>query len=799
MSAPPLSATLAVGSVNQQRSIARTRDQDCRAASAAFPMTQAQRAIMDHSVSMRRLPTLSATTVATFTPLKMRSWSRATWWTHAVRRYVPRTVAASWRVALVLVVSIATMCAPLPQFADRAFGAAGSRPQMAQSSVATNVGHLCGNIATGRTLSPAVAKVYVIDCSVTIPTKVIVTLAPDVIIKVRSGTLTVNGTLRSTATSLAPAILTSYLDDSAGGDTNGGPGTPLPRSWNLSIAGRGQLALDHTDLRYGTIATTGNASAYVATVTNSTLRKAAVTVTRPGTVKLQSNVLVGSQVDVAGVAAPVVRSNRFVGTASPLNVIGVGDLAGVGANSASGSPIQRVFTVSSSTVASSWTVDPATSAVYVLEAVTVASGAVMTVSPGAIVKFVVGPDEVDVQGSLQVSGSASAPVILTSWLDDTAGGDSNNDGTRSVPTGSEYIWIVEPGAVVSVDHVDARYGDVGAGFASTPPDGRSLAVTVTNSTWRDGRIQVQNVGSGMFRLVSNTLTRSGATASGGQAIIQSNVLVGSQVDVAGVAAPVVRSNRFVGTASPLNVIGVGDLAGVGANSASGSPIQRVFTVSSSTVASSWTVDPATSAIYQLQNLTIADGGTLTASAGAIVKGADTGLTIDVENGGVLNASNTTFTSAADDSAGGDTNDDGNDSAPGSWSGIRAEFGSTITIDGGALTHALIGIDANPGQEVDLLTPFASVQATNMHFSANDFDIRNGYKDWEHVGKAVDATGSSVDPALVSSHEHLCIPTVETDPPLPVIPIKIWDVKFGLLSFGDEKCPPVDYVEEKAHP
>ncbi len=74
---------------------------------------------------------------------------------------------------------------------------------------------------------------------------------------------------------------------------------------------------------------------------------------------------------------------------------------------------------------------------------------------------------------------------------------------------------------------------------------------------------------------------------------------------------------------------------------------------------------------------------MTVSLGAIIKGGN----VDVMNGGTLQATDTTFTSQGDDSAGGDTNGDGSASDPNSWDGITAELGSTVTISSSTIGRA----------------------------------------------------------------------------------------------------------------
>jgi len=90
---------------------------------------------------------------------------------------------------------------------------------------------------------------------------------------------------------------------------------------------------------------------------------------------------------------------------------------------------------------------------------TIAANGQLTIEPGATVKFV-GGSRFGLQSGATVRalGTAGSPVVLTSFLDDSVGGDSNLDGAESRPVPGAWRLVLQVGSTLEQNQFTAlRY------------------------------------------------------------------------------------------------------------------------------------------------------------------------------------------------------------------------------------------------------------------------------------------------------------------------------------------------------
>ena len=482
-----------------------------------------------------------------------------------------------------------------------------------------------GDIPDGTVFTPN--EVQIISNTARVPAGATLTIQPGTVIKFGffAVELRVEGTLNASGTTASPIVFTELRDD-IGGDTNGDGSASRPNNGNwgrIEFVSGSTGALNHVETRYGGSSADGQISI------------------KGGSVTVSNSIIRNSGVDGVRVAnaSPTLTNNTYSNNASAAISMNLASNPAISGVSATGNVINGLQVDSGTIVGNGFWNDP--DIVYWLDNdITVPAGSTLMISSGQVVKFGFFAADLIVNGTLDARGTAAKPIVFTEGRDDAAGGDTNNNGAASLPAAANAGRIeINDSSINSVlNYVEVRY----AGSASG-----SGAIVISNS----------------------------------EPIIRNSTILSSGVDGIQIIAsnPTLIGNKFINNASAAMSLDMVSNASILGTTFSNNAVNGVaISGGSLTVDMVW---DDSDVVYWLSGpLTIPVGRTLTIKAGQVIKGflLDSGFLVD----GKLLAQGTfeqpiTITSRDDDTAGGDTNNNGPISIGlEDWAGIEVRARST---------------------------------------------------------------------------------------------------------------------------
>jgi hypothetical protein len=586
--------------------------------------------------------------------------------------------------------------------------AASANPTFSGNNTFTNVGMnalgLIGNnvVVNGSIIKRDVAGytniTYVLLEDLTVVNLTNLTVSAGVVIKMLTKSIYVDGGFKCSGTISERVIFTSLYDDNVGNpmDTNGDGNATTPARGNwyfIQYRDNSDDAFNtitYTNMQYGGGGSNNGVLKY--------LNAGSVSTTVSQTLIDQSNY--GLWID--GNSAPsfntvTIQNCLYDPIAMSLTSNPTFSNITFSANGSNGIKIIE-GTLATNATLTKRNIAGFTNIPYIVSGLTIASGSVLTLEQGIILKFKSYNTGIWIQGGLNATGIVSQKIIFTSISDDSSGGDTNNDGNATVPTNSDWF-----GLVFYPESIDASNKLI---YNEIRYTGGGWSAFLGSDTY-NGAVRIKDA----YVQIDNTVFQQGNSSALGIYGSANPAITNCQM-YNYTYTPVYMAMFSSPTFTNISVSNVGDLA---------------LGIQTETYSQTATIPQRNFAgynniTYMLHGVTINSGTTITIPAGTVFKSTSSSYGFTV-NGKLTvsgsSGSKVVFTDYRDDTYGnpGDTQQNGSATSP-TTSGPNIQF-NDVSDDASTINYAIIRYTTDG---INLSS--ASPSITNSTFNYMNYGITN---------------------------------------------------------------------------